>query len=202
MMTHRAFYKLVENVSPLEGKLFNKLYAQRIKMIIGSSPQVTTPMTAKHLKAAIQLIQPRTHDFPHLQIIVDTLNDELDKLQPSVPVPAQQALKQAQEELKKVQAENEQLRKDLTEAQAENKQLKTLIHQLQTLPLSKQLKKLTEMARLLEYDLEQAQAARARAEAKAGAIPTGDGRTVHIHANTVNLNDIHHNDNNNTQIHS
>ncbi|MCF2603176.1 hypothetical protein JQM84_05655 [Parabacteroides distasonis] len=159
-------------------------------------------MTAKHLKAAIQLIQPRTHDFPHLQIIVDTLNDELDKLQPSVPVPAQQALKQAQEELKKVQAENEQLRKDLTEAQAENKQLKTLIHQLQTLPLSKQLKKLTEMARLLEYDLEQAQAARARAEAKAGAIPTGDGRTVHIHANTVNLNDIHHNDNNNTQIHS
>ena len=216
MMTHRAFYKLVENVSPLDGKLFNKLYAQRIKMIIGSSPQATTPMTAKHLKAAIQLIQPRTHDFPHLQIIVDTLNDELDKLQPSVPVPAQQALKQVQEELKKLQAEiellehdlqqeqaaNVQIQQMLNEAQAENKQLKTLIHQLQTQPLSEQLKKLTEMARQLEIDLESEKEARVRAEAKAGAIPTGDGRTVHIHANTVNLNDIHHNDNNNTQIHS
>ena len=157
-------------------------------------------MTSEQLEIALQIARIKCeNNDPRYQIIVDTLNDELEKRYAPL---LHNRIQQAQEELKRVQAENEQLRKDLTEAQAEIEHRETLIRQLQTQPLSKQLKKLTEMARQLEIDLESEKEARARVEAKAGAIPTGDGRTVHIHANTVNLNDIHHNDNNNTQIHS
>ena len=60
-------------------------------------------------------------------------------------------------------------------------------------PLSAQLRKLTEMAQQLENELE---------EEKSAASAASGIHDVHIHANMVTLNDIHHNDNNNTQIHS
>ena len=218
MMTHREFYELIDsNVGSLEGDDFRRFYTLRIEQKLGSTPQMKSRMTETHLGIAIAIAHIRCEKCnPRYQAVVDALTKELDRLRAPIYNYAQQALKQVQEELKRLQAENELLEHDLqqaqaanvqiqqmlNEAQAENEQLRTLIHQLQTQPLSKQLKQLTEMAKLLEHDLEQEQAARARAEAKAGAIPTGDGRTVHIHANTVNLNDIHHNDNNNTQINS
>lgn len=217
-MTHGEFYELIDsNVGSLEGDDFRRFYTLRIEQKLGSTPQMKSRMTETHLEIAIAIAHiRRVKRKPRYQAVVDALTKELDRLRAPIYNCAQQALKQVQEELKKLQAEiellehdlqqeqaaNVQIQQMLNEAQAENKQLKTLIHQLQTQPLSEQLKKLTEMARQLEIDLESEKEARARAEAKAGAIPTGDGRTVHIHANTVNLNDIHHNDNNNTQIHS
>lgn len=218
MMTHREFYELIDsNVGSLEGADFRRFYTLRIEQKLGLTPQMKSRMTETHLGTAIAIAYARCakHSLRY-QAVVDALTKELDKLRSPIYNHLQQALQEAQEKLKKAQAENELLEHDLqqaqaanvqiqqmlNEAQAENEQLRTLIHQLQTQPLSEQLKKLTEMARQLEIDLESEKEARARAEAKAGAIPTGDGRTVHIHANTVNLNDIHHNDNNNTQIHS
>ena len=49
------------------------------------------------------------------------------------------------------------------------------------------------MAQQLENELE---------EEKSAAGAASGSHDVHIHANMVTLNDIHHNDNNNTQIHS
>ena len=60
-------------------------------------------------------------------------------------------------------------------------------------PLSAQLKELAEKAKQLENELE---------EEKSAASAASGSHDVHIHANMVTLNDIHHNDNNNTQIHS
>ena len=214
MMTHGELYDLIDsNVGLLEGDDFRRFYTLRIEQKLGLTPQMKSRMTETHLGIAIAIAYIRCEKRnPRYQAIVDALTKELDKLRSPIYNHLQQALQEAQEKLKKAQAENEQLRhdfkeerapnillrKDLMKAQAENDQLKTLIRQIQTQPLSEQLKKLTEMAQQLESDLKMEKEARAKAE----AIPTGDGRTVHIHANTVNLNDIHHNDNNNTQIHS
>ena len=200
MMTHDEFYELIDsNLNSAERSRFRRSYYLRARPIFGSPSSQTSPMTSEQLEIALQIARIKCeNNDPRYKIIVDTLNDELERYAPSL----HNRIQQVQEELKRVQAENKQLRKDLTEAQAEIEHRETLIRQLQTQPLSIQLRKLTEMARQLEIGLESEKAARARAEAKAGAIPTGDGRTVHIHANTVNLNDIHHNDNNNTQIHS
>lgn len=201
MMTHGEFYELIDsNLNSPERSRFRRSYYLRARPIFVSPSSQTSPMTSEQLEIALQIARIKCeNNDPRYQIIVDTLNDELEKRYAPL---LHNRIQQAQEELKRVQAENEQLRKVLTEAQAEIEHRETLIHQLQTQPLSEQLKKLTEMARQLEIDLESEKEARARVEAKAGAIPTGDGRTVHIHANTVNLNDIHHNDNNNTQINS
>ena len=204
MITHKGLQDLIE--SPQfeleESAKFIIAYRDKVTAITDSFPWGKTPMTATHLKVAIQLIETSSRiEDPRFLAILDILKEELDKLQPhSRRANAQQALQQAREELKKAQAENEQLRKELQQVQTANEQLKTLIHQLQTQPLSKQLKKLTEMAQQLENELEQEQAARARAEAAVNQ--TSDGHTTIIHAQHVSLTDIHHNDNNNTHIKS
>ena len=211
MITHKGLENLLDKSQfELEERMeFMAAYYHRVTAIIHSVPLGKTPMTATHLKVAIQLIETsRRIEDPRFLAILDIFKDELDKMQPhSRRANTQQALQQAQEELKKAQAENEQLRNDLAKAQAENEQLRkelqqaqTLIHQLQTQPLSKQLKKLTEMAQQLENELELEQAARARAEAAVNQ--TSDGHTTIIHAQHVSLTDIHHNDNNNTHIKS
>lgn len=196
MITHMGLENLLDTRFELEEKMeFMTAYYHKVTAIIHSVPWGKTPMTATHLKVAIQLIETSSRiEDPRFLAILDILKEELDKLQPhSRRANTQQALQQAREELKKAQAENEQLRKELQQAQ-------TLIHQLQTQPLSKQLKRLTEMAQQLENELELEQAARARAEAAVNQ--TSDGHTTIIHAQHVSLTDIHHNDNNNTHIKS
>ena len=145
-MTHGELYDLIDsNVDPSEGAEFKKAYIRSAKIKPSSSPQMKNRMSKKHLGTAIAIAYARCakHD-PRYQAVVDALTQERDKLRSPIYNRLQQALMEAQEKLKKAQAENEQLRKDLTEAQAE-------IEQLQTQPLSVQLKKLVEKAKLLEH---------------------------------------------------
>ena len=180
-------------------------YINAVNKKIITPTQSDTQLTPKHCEVAIWALKKDLEKVPtgsplwqHITCLISLMKVMKEPRKKSFS-PFSDQLKK---DLTEAQAENKQLRKDLKKAQTEIEHRETLIRQLQTQPLSIQLRKLTEMACQLEIDLESEKEARARAEAKAGAIPTGDGRTVHIHANTVNLNDIHHNDNNNTQINS
>lgn len=152
MMTHGELYDLIDsNVGPSEGAEFKKAYIRSAKIKPSSSPQMKNRMSKKHLGTAIEIAHAkRAKGDPRYQAVVDVLTKERDKLRAPKYISVQQALQQAQEELKKAQAENEQLRKDLTKAQEKNERLETLIHLQQTEPISKQLEKLTEKVKQLE----------------------------------------------------
>ena len=110
-------------------------YINAVNKKIITPTQSDTQLTPKHCELAIWALKKDLEKVPtgsplwqHITCLISLMNVTIESL----------------EKLKKAQAENEQLRKDLTEAQAE-------IEQLQTQPLSVQLKKLAEKAKLLEH---------------------------------------------------
>ena len=110
-------------------------YINAVNKKIITPTQSDTQLTPKHCEVAIWALKKDLEKVPtgsplwqHITCLISLMNVTIESL----------------EKLKKAQAENEQLRKDLTEAQAE-------IEQLQTQPLSVQLKKLAEKAKLLEH---------------------------------------------------
>lgn len=219
MMTHGDLYKLFESqLGNSLGKQKSQSYRNRASAQFKRHPDASTPMDLPHLELAAKMMAAKSQStHPGYKVILQVLNEEMDELRSSADShAAQEELLQMKEELKKLQAENEQLHQEFKDARATNvrlrqllnqaqqeneqllqelEQLEQLLRQLEQQSLSEQLKKLTERAQEMEKELE------ARSEGIAATL-SGDTHTLNIQATTVHVNEIHHNDKNNTQIHS
>ena len=124
-------------------------YLNAVYKKIITPTQSDTQLTPKHCEVAIWALKKDLEKVPtgsplwqHITCLISLMNVTIESLEKLKK--AQAANELLKHNLQQAQAANVQLRKDLTEAQAE-------IEQLQTQPLSVQLKKLAEKAKLLEH---------------------------------------------------
>ena len=124
-------------------------YINAVNKKIITPTQSDTQLTPKHCEVAIWALKKDLEKVPtgsplwqHITCLISLMNVTIESLEKLKK--AQAANELLKHNLQQAQAANVQLRKDLTEAQAE-------IEQLQTQPLSVQLKKLAEKAKLLEH---------------------------------------------------